>query len=195
VVLWTEVAPDVFQRRYKPFDVSVCVVRSRDGLLVLDTRSTPREADELRADLHELGLLPVRCVVNTHAHFDHSFSNFRFGPESDMRAPIYGHVNVPEHLVSYEVPMLAAWIDDDDSPDVREVVITPPTEVVEMRATVDLGSRSVELLHLGRGHTDNDLLVHVPDSRTWLVGDLVAESGPPSYGPDSFPLDWPESPI
>jgi glyoxylase-like metal-dependent hydrolase (beta-lactamase superfamily II) len=36
--------------------------------------------------------------------------------------------------------------------------------------------------HLGRGHTDNDLLVHVPDASAWLVGDVLEESGPPMYG-------------
>ena len=191
--LWTEVADEVFQRRYNPFDVSVCVVRSTDGLLVVDTRSTPREADELRADLSSLSSLPVRCVVNTHAHFDHCFGNSRFVSESAVLVPIFGHVKVPAHLVTYEVPMLAAWIDDEGSADVRDVVITPPTELVETRARLDVGGRTVELIHLGRGHTDNDLLVHVPDSQAWLVGDLIEESGPPSYGPDSFPLDWPET--
>ena len=57
--------------------------------------------------------------------------------------------------------------------------------------TLDLGGTTAELLHLGRGHTDNDLLVHLPASGVWLTGDLVEESGPPVYGSGSFPLDWP----
>jgi len=91
VTAWEEVAADVFRRRYQPHDVSVCVVRGAGGLLVCDTRSSHRQADEIRADLKELGALPVRWVVNTHAHFDHSFGNARFGPDSDLGAPIYAH--------------------------------------------------------------------------------------------------------
>ena len=55
---------------------------------------------------------------------------------------------------------------------------------------LDLGDRAVELLHLGRGHTDNDLLLHIADADAWLVGDLVEQSGPPMYGSGCFPLDW-----
>jgi glyoxylase-like metal-dependent hydrolase (beta-lactamase superfamily II) len=71
------------------------------------------------------------------------------------------------------------------------VVITPPTHLVGEHTSLDLGDRIVELLHVGRGHTDNDLLIHVPDAQTWLVGDLLEESGPPMYGSGSFPIDWP----
>lgn len=78
---WHEVGDGVFQRRYDPLDVSVCVVRGAGGLLLVDTRSSHREADEIQADLRVFGHLPVRWVVNTHAHYDHCFGNARFGPD------------------------------------------------------------------------------------------------------------------
>ncbi|NHC13222.1 MBL fold metallo-hydrolase [Motilibacter deserti] len=186
---WEEIGEDLFRRRYDPLDVSVCVVRSADGLLVVDTRSSHREADEVRRDLRELSDAPVRWVVNTHAHYDHSFGNACFAPA----APVYGHRLVPAHLEAYEVPMLARWVAEGKEPreEWAEVVITPPTELVDDRAVLDVGGRRVELLHFGRGHTDNDLVVHVPHAGAWLVGDLVEESGPPMYGTGSFPLDWP----
>ncbi len=192
---WNEVANGVFQRRYNPLDVSVCVIRGSDGLAVVDTRSSPREADEIRADLRELGPAPVRWVVNTHAHYDHSFGNQRFGPGSDLSVPIYGHVLVPAHLEKYERPRLATWIAQGEEPvaDWREVIITPPTELVGDRGVLDLGDRAVDLLHLGRGHTDNDLLLHVPDAAVWLLGDVIEESGPPMYGSGCFPLEWPRT--
>ncbi len=194
---WDEVADGVFQRRYNPLDVSVCVVRGSDGLVVVDTRGSPRQADEIRADLRELGSQPVRWVINTHAHFDHCFGNQKFGPGSDLNVPIYGHVLAPAFLDRFERPGLAECIANGEEPadEWREVVITPPTdlvgEVVGDRHALDLGDRAVDLVYLGRAHTDNDLLVHVPDAGAWLVGDIVEESGPPMYGPDSFPLDWP----
>jgi glyoxylase-like metal-dependent hydrolase (beta-lactamase superfamily II) len=190
---WEEVAAGVFRRRYMPHDVSVCVVRGAGGLLVCDTRSSHRQADEIRADLRELDTLPVRWVVNTHAHFDHTFGNARFGPASDIGAPIYGHERVPAHLDAYERPILAGLIAAGEEPadEWREIVITPPDVLVGKEMTLDLGGTAARLRYLGRGHTDNDLLVHVPDAGAWLAGDLIEESGPPVYGPDSFPLDWP----
>jgi glyoxylase-like metal-dependent hydrolase (beta-lactamase superfamily II) len=198
---WNEVATGVFQRRYDPLDVSVCVIRGPDGIGVVDTRSSPRQAAELIADLRELGDRPVRWVVNTHGHFDHCFGNQCFGPgaraDADNttapNAPIYGQVAMPAHLDQFERPMLAGWIADGgpEAAQWREVIVTPPGRLVADHAAIDLGGRTVELLHLGRGHTDHDLIVHVPDAAAWLVGDLVEESGPPAYGPDCFPAEWP----
>jgi glyoxylase-like metal-dependent hydrolase (beta-lactamase superfamily II) len=192
---WNEVAAGVFQRRYNPLDVSVCVIRGSDGLAVVDTRSSPRQADEIRADVRELGSAPVRWVINTHGHFDHCFGNQRFGPGSDLNVPIYGHAGVPAFLDKFERPGLAEAIASggEAADEWREVVITPPTELVGDSRTLDLGDRAVDLLHLGRGHTDNDLLLHVPDAAAWLVGDVIEESGPPCYGAGSFPMDWPDT--
>ncbi len=174
---WTEVGDGVLQRRYDPLDISICVVRCNDGLLLVDTRCSPAEADEIRRDLAELGDVPVRRVVNTHAHYDHTFGNQRFAD-----VPILGHTRLPAHLDAYERAL---------APDHPGVEITPPTELVGDRAVLDAGGRAVELRHLGRGHTDHDLLLHVPDAGVWLVGDVVEESGPPMYGSGCFPLDWP----
>jgi len=76
---------------------------------VVDTRSSHREADEIRRDLSALDEQPVRWVVNTHAHFDHSFGIYCFGPHSDPRAPIDGHERLPAHLRTYETPTLARF--------------------------------------------------------------------------------------
>jgi glyoxylase-like metal-dependent hydrolase (beta-lactamase superfamily II) len=190
---WHEVADGIFQRRYDPLDVSVCVIRGSDGLAIVDTRSSPRQADQLRADLQELSGEQARWVINTHAHFDHCFGNQRFGPGSDLDLPIYGHVRMPYHLDRYERPLLAGWIarGGAEAKEWLEVVVTPPTDLVGDRLALDLGNRSVEMLHLGRGHTDNDLLLHVADAGAWVLGDVIEESGPPCYGPGCFPLDWP----
>lgn len=189
---WIEVAAGIFQARYQPYDVTVSVVRGADGVLVVDTRSSHREADEVRHDLRSLGSAPVRWVVNTHAHFDHSFGNYRFGSDSDLGARIYGHERMPAHLLDFEVPKLARFVEtgDERAAEWAEVVVTPPTGLVADRSEIDLGDRTVALVHLGRGHTDNDLLLHVPDADAWLVGDLIEESGPPMYGSDCFPLEW-----
>jgi glyoxylase-like metal-dependent hydrolase (beta-lactamase superfamily II) len=53
------------------------------------------------------------------------------------------------------------------------------------------GGRPVELRWCGRGHTDNDLVVVVPDAGVVFAGDLVEEGAPPSFGEDAFPLEWP----
>src|SRR5436305_6998494 len=156
---WAEVADGVFRRRYEPHAVNVGVVRGAHGMLVVDTGSSHRQADRIRADLRELGSAPVVAVVNTHAHFDHTFGNARFRPAADVAVPIYGHWRVPAHLDTFERTMLAAWVAADDAlvEQWREVVITPPTVLVaDDGASLDLGDRVVVLRHFGAAHTDND---------------------------------------
>jgi glyoxylase-like metal-dependent hydrolase (beta-lactamase superfamily II) len=78
-------------------------------------------------------------------------------------------------------------------PDLAEqlehVVVHPPNQMVSEYVDLSVGGRSVQLHHLGRGHTDNDVVVLVPDCDLLHAGDLVEEGGPPSFN-DSYPLDW-----
>ena len=66
-----------------------------------------------------------------------------------------------------------------------------PDHLVAERHVLDLGDRGVELLHLGRGHTSNDLIVAASDAEVVFAGDLVEQSAPPAYGDDCYPLEWP----
>jgi glyoxylase-like metal-dependent hydrolase (beta-lactamase superfamily II) len=175
---WLEIGDRVFCRRYDPWDVTIGAVLGSDGALVIDTRAGHRQADELRDDLRRLDSRPARWVVNTHWHFDHTFGNARFLP-----AEVWGHASVPH--------MLATRGGEAQRDNGEMTIVTPPDHVVEDRATLDLGDRVVRIRHLGRGHTDGDLVVTVPDAGVIFAGDLVEESGPPAYGDDSFPLEWP----
>jgi glyoxylase-like metal-dependent hydrolase (beta-lactamase superfamily II) len=65
-----------------------------------------------------------------------------------------------------------------------------PTKTVSDRHTLDLGSRTVEILHLGRGHTAGDLVVHLPREGIVATGDLVVHPVPLVGGDQSFLADW-----
>ncbi len=178
---WEEVGDGVFCRRYQPWDVTVGAVRGRDGLLVVDTRASPAQADELLSDLRALDPLSPAWVVNTHAHFDHTFGNARF-----PGAEVWAHQSVPAALREgrHDAPA---------DPEYQGVTVVEPDRLVSAHVTLDLGDRVAELRHLGPAHTDGDLVVWIPDVGVLFAGDLVEESGPPAYGSDSFPLEWPEA--
>lgn len=190
---WLEVGRGVFQRRYDPMDVSVIVVVGPTGLTVVDTRNNPAEAEEVIRDIGVRFDLPIVAVVNTHAHYDHTFGNQSFAVLPGV--VIYGHHLIPSHFAAYEGPRLAAQqADPSREPDKRwaDVVLTPPGELVTARTAVVAGGRTIELIPLEPGHTDTDLAVLVPDCRVWLLGDVIEESGPPMFGSGSYPLGWPE---
>jgi glyoxylase-like metal-dependent hydrolase (beta-lactamase superfamily II) len=191
---WLTVAPGIHQRRYDPFDISIVVIEGDDGLLLVDTRVQPSEAVELAADIATRFDRPVRWVVNTHAHFDHTFGNQVFGPGSATDAAIYGHARIGAHFAEFEEPRLVAWrADPTREPDRgwAEVVLTPPTHPIVEPVTLNLGGRLVELRPQSPAHTDTDLVLFVPGERVWILGDLIEESGPVMYGSGSFALGWP----
>lgn len=186
-VAWQSLGSGVFRRRHVLLDQNVGLVLGADAALLIDTRPTPAGTRELLDDLGDLTALPLRFVVDTHFHFDHTFGN-----ECFPRAMIWGHRRCARALrVQGEAQRAAAltWMPDEAAA-LAAVRITPPGHLVDTSVALDLGGRSVELHYLGRGHTDGDLVVLVPDAGVVFAGDLLEEGAPPSFE-DSFPLDWP----
>lgn len=188
---WREVGDRVFVRRYRtwndePFDQNVGVVAGAEGVAVVDTRGSHRLADELREDLRSLTRQPVVAVVNTHHHWDHTWGNARFAG-----SPIWGHVRCAERVASDSAARRRRLVEEEPAlaDELNEVIFTPPTQTFAHEATVDLGDRQLELRHLGRGHTDNDIVVRVEDASVLFAGDLLENHAPPSFG-DAFPLAW-----
>jgi glyoxylase-like metal-dependent hydrolase (beta-lactamase superfamily II) len=156
-------------------------------VLLIDTRSWRSDAEELLADLRALTPLPCRQVVNTHAHFDHCFGNVVFRP-----AVFWGHRRCAENLREHgerQRRNVMGWY-PDAAEDLAGLELVPPDRLVDHQAAVDAGGRRVELQHLGRGHTDNDLIATVPDAGVTFAGDLVEQGAPPSFG-DAWPFEWP----
>jgi len=188
--LWAEVGDRVFVRRYAFYDQNIGAILGDDGVLVVDTRISHRQADEVLADLRELTALPVRAVVNTHGHNDHAFGNHRFRP-----APIWGHANCARFMRDTGAAQLArvAAAIPDIADDLAEVVLDPPDRTFDGGAATlefDAGGRRIDLRYLGRGHTDNDILILVPDADVMFAGDLV-ENGATPFFDDGYPMEWP----
>src|SRR4051794_29799764 len=124
--VWSEIGERVFVRRYAFYDQNIGAVLGDDGVLVIDTRVSHRQADEILHDLRELTPMPVRAVVNTHGHNDHAFGNHRFRP-----APIWGHARCATMItetgadqiarVAAAIPELAADLGDH-----RRAASVPP---------------------------------------------------------------------
>ena len=188
---WTEVGDRVFVRRYRtwngePFDQNVGAVLASDGLAVVDTRASHRLADELLADLRALSRQPVVAVVNTHHHWDHTWGNARFA-----EVATWGHERCAARVAS-DSPGVRRRISADEpalAEELAEVTFTPPTRTFTDAAVVDLGDRQLALRFLGRGHTDNDVVLAVPDAGVLFAGDLLENDAPPSFG-DAFPVAW-----
>ena len=182
-----ELGDGVFRRRYESLDLNIGVILGEEAVLLVDTRASHRQADELREELETLTSLPVGWVVNTHFHWDHTWGNARF-PE----AALWGHERCRSELVDNGDAArrrVLEWIPAEHHDAVDEVVITPPTETFGSSALIDIGGRAVELRYHGLGHTNSDIVVRAEDAGVLFAGDLIEQGAPPAFG-DSYPLDW-----
>ncbi|MDO5740577.1 MAG: MBL fold metallo-hydrolase [Ornithinimicrobium sp.] len=189
-VRWVEVAPGVHVRRHEELNLNCGLVIGQRRALVIDTRSYHQHGEELLAAVRELTDLEL-VVVNTHAHYDHCFGNSAF-----RDSQIYAHTLMLEDLIrtgESQRAQIVAHMRDTDRPeiarDIETTEIVLPFYVVDSDTEIDLGGRRVELLYAGRGHTDHDLAVAVPDAEVVFAGDLVEEGADP-HMEDSFPLEW-----
>ena len=189
---FTEVADRVWVARYAWCDVNVTAIGSERGLLVVDTHGSTAAGRAVVDDVRRLGAGDVVGLVNTHVHFDHTFGNRAF-LDAYGAPPIHAHETVPEDLAE-TAARIAAEPPQESDPHRDEVLATEvavPDRLFSSVLVVDLGDRAVELVHPGRGHTRGDVVVVVPDAGVLLAGDLVEQSATPSFGDDSFPLEWP----
>lgn len=182
-----EVGDRIFRRRYERLDQNIGVILGDESVCVIDSRSNHPDADEFLAELRALTSLPVRFLVNSHMHWDHTFGNSRF-----EGATIVGHTDCRRRLIEDGEQMrhdllTAEWIPSEARPLFSQVDIVPPFVTFDDSIALHLDDRRLDVTWLGRGHTDNDVIVTIDD--VCFAGDLVEEGAPPAFG-DSFPLDW-----
>lgn len=185
---WVEVGDRVYARRYRELDLTVGLVVGAGRALVVDTRGDARQGAELAAAVRGLTALPF-VVAITHAHFDHCYGTAAFLP-----CPVYAHPACRAAIAATAGAQREEWTAHyrrEGDPGTADALAgtDPPLPDRAAPARLDLGGRTVDLLHLGRGHTDHDLVVHVGD--VVFAGDLVEQGAPPSVGPDSVPAQWP----
>jgi glyoxylase-like metal-dependent hydrolase (beta-lactamase superfamily II) len=184
---WVEVGDRVFSRRYAVLDQQIGLILGDGQALVVDTRTVPSHAREILVDARRLTPLPVQLVINTHWHSDHAWGNHEFRP-----ATIWGHERCRTRLLEEgerRRDEMAASI-PDFATELATVVIDAPDRTFTDAATIAVGGRPLELRFLGRGHTDADIVVRVPDAGILFAGDLLENDAVPWFG-DSYPLEWP----
>lgn len=195
---WVEVGDGVLARRHVELDLTTGLVLGSERAVVIDTRGDERQGAELAAAVRRITALPV-VVAITHAHFDHCFGTGAFAG-----APVFAQAGCDTAIIGTAQAQRAEWTayyrEHGDDATARALAATDPLlpdhPVCPQpgdRHELDLGGRTVVLLHPGPGHTGHDLAVHVPDAGVLFAGDLLESGAPPSYGPDSFPDRWPDA--
>ena len=128
---------------------NVAVRVTSEGTIIVDDRFPP-SSGEIAGKVRSVTSQPIKYVLSTHSHGDHSGGH----PEFIKVAEIIAHRNNRGNMV-------------------RNKQAAPPRLVFSDQAAVFLGGVEVEAIHMGRGHTDGDAVIYFPDLRTVHTGDLV----------------------
>ncbi len=131
-----------------------------DGVVLLDAMSAGWSSAVLNT-LQRVTYMPVTTIINTHAHEDHVGAD----PEYPGAVQIVIHENGSGRLA-------------------RSTADKPVTTFSD-RMPITVGNRQLHLYYFGKGHTDSDVIVVIPDVRAAYVGDLVAEKALPVVDPAS----------
>ncbi len=130
---------------------NIAVSTGPDGVLMVDDQFAPL-AEKIAAAIEKLDHGPIKFLLNTHWHGDHTGGNAHFG----KKATIVAHTNVRKRLA-----------DKSDTPKEALPVIT-----FDDSASVHINGEEIRLIHLGPGHTDGDSIIHFTKSGVVHMGDL-----------------------
>ena len=174
----TEVAPGLFFQYHHQESNNAWLV-TNDGVLVIDTRQHPRRAEELLAAIRKTTDKPIKYVINTHAHGDHYFGNSVFKREG---AIIIAHRDTQRMMQAHhgvEMKRRAGYFKQTKF-DPAEVQLVLPDVTFDSKLTLNLGSRTVELLYMGAGQNPGDTLVYFPKERVIFSGGPFSKNSWPN---------------
>ena len=155
------------------------IVGDRD-VIVVDSLTNAAMAERLRAEIRRVTDNPIRFLVNTHSHADHVYTNHLF-PEATVisshkaRETTRANQAVQEKIDAF----LAGLFADVDLSGGR---YTPQDVTFSGTLTLHQAEREVRVIELGPGHSESDVVVHLPAERILFCGDLFLNGMAPLPG-------------
>lgn len=171
----TKVAGSVYMLEGAGGNIGASV--GEDGIVIVDDQFAPL-AEKIQAALKGITDKPVRFVINTHYHGDHTGSNAFF----QKQAPIIAQDNVRKRLESGGVAGNGASIHMENKPQPKEAL---PIITFDHDVTVHLNGEDIRALYFPAGHTDGDSIIFFPKSNVVHMGDDFVTYGFPFIDVDS----------
>jgi len=162
------------------FGANAGIVVGRDGILVIDTLTSAKEADRFIGDIRKVTDKPIKYVVDTHYHLDHSFGNAEF---AKLGATIISQAADRKELVEKgEDTLKNASVLGLTEEDLRGTSIALPTLTFTDRMTIDLGGETAELIFIAPSHTPGSIMVLITGHKLLFTGDIVFTDFHPYLG-------------
>lgn len=139
---------------------NVAVYVTGEGVILVDDKYE-QDHDAIVERVKSVTDQPVKYVLSTHHHADHSGGNAKFLPGAEIISTASARKNIVEHKQGNAPPG-----------------VMPARVVFTDEASVFLGGKEVRARYFGRGHTNGDAIVYFPALRTIHTGDLMAGATP-----------------
>ena len=168
----TKVSGNIYMLEGQGGNIAASV--GEDGIVIVDDEFAPL-ADKIQAALKNLGITdkPVRFVINTHYHGDHTGGNVPF---NNAGSTIIAQDNVRKRLESGGVAGNGGSIKMDNKPAEKAAL---PIITFEHDVTVHLNGEDIRALHFPAGHTDGDSIIFFPKNNVVHMGDDFVRYGFP----------------
>jgi glyoxylase-like metal-dependent hydrolase (beta-lactamase superfamily II) len=140
---------------------NIAVLTGKDGTLFVDAGITATRSRILEA-VHNLSRDPIKHLINTHWHFDHTDGNQWLNAEG---AAILAHENTHKHLLAAQE--VKDWDYRFPSPPLAAV----PTRVFSTEESININRSTLNLKYYGAAHTDSDISVAFAEADILHCGD------------------------
>jgi cyclase len=149
------------------------------GVLVIDTRTHPRDGRDLLDRIRMVTDKPIKWVINSHFHGDHTMGNSVF---KDVGATFVAQEETARIMQRVHPKEMARRVDGFRSrgDDPAEVKLVPPDVTFDSRMTIRVGGREVRLFYLGPGQQAGDTFVEFPHARVLFTPGAFAKHSMPN---------------
>ena len=156
----------IYVQSSREVNSTVGIVLTTEGVVLIDTGQTLVDTRQVADAVKKLTPLPVRFVINTEVHPDHTTGNFVFSPP----AVVINHAGAGDAMRKADNPNRFATA----APDIKAAaegyrLVTPHVEYQE-KVTMRVGERTFELLRVRNAHSEADTAVWLPGERVLFAG-------------------------
>ncbi|MGG5817549.1 MBL fold metallo-hydrolase [Falsiroseomonas sp. HW251] len=164
------------------------IVVGDEGVLVVDAQATPRMAQEVIARIRTVTGLPVTHIVLSHYHAVRVLGASGYPGAAIIASDVTRELIVErgQQDMESEIERFPRLFRGKES----IPGLTWPHVVFHKKMTLWMGSREVQIIHVGRSHTAGDTVVWLPKEKVCFAGDVV-EFGATPYCGDAHFTDWP----
>ncbi|HYK80234.1 MAG TPA: MBL fold metallo-hydrolase [Micropepsaceae bacterium] len=160
-----KLADGVYVHTGNGFDSNSGIILTDEGVIVIDTGQNPIESRDIMATVKKLTSMPVRIVIDTEPHADHTTGHFVF-PGAVIIAAAGGgdSMRASDRAAPNRIQIMSAT-----SPEMKAALegykfITPTIEYHD-RMTINLGGKTLELIYMKGVHSESDNAVWLPKER------------------------------